>query len=374
MKRLWLFNPENDIALGRNLAQFTPPRQAALLHRAGAAVAFWLGDVGDWFLVGKEEVASTAQWIDSLGIDGPEPVISAAACESDVVPTPWGWSRDAVRQFVRAGVPEMTLKDRQEGMEKHRLLSHRRTSLKLLQLLDEAGDNIPSPLPIEAATFSKIENYVGRCGRAYLKSPWSSSGRGVFPADAASLGHLSPTINGIIRAQGSVMVEPALDKIADFAMLFFMKNGQARFYGLSFFENSTAVNYGGNLVSSDEEILNRLSQYIPKERIESLKVMLADCLEKLLGNDYEGPLGVDILLYREQLPDGSTQVRIDPAVELNLRYTMGFVARGVFNRLHKTGWMRMTPKAANPATKKSESTLSLLPDNPFFSLTFEGIS
>ena len=46
-----------------------------------------------------------------------------------------------------------------------------------------------------------------------------------------------------------------------------------------------------------------------------------------------GPLGVDMLAGN----DGT----LNPCIELNLRRTMGFVARDVFNRLHEEGRLVM---------------------------------
>lgn len=361
MNRLFLFNPENDIALGNNLRQFTPPRQAALLHRAGAAIPFWLGDKDDRFIVGKDDMPPTLQWIDRLGIEGPRPIVNVDR-DCELSPTPWGWSRDAVSQFRKAGMPENCLDGVLGKIDVYRELSHRRSSLKLLQLLQAQGMDVPDSMPIEASSLGVVENYINDNGNVYLKSPWSSSGRGVFPADASSWGRLSPALNGIIRTQGSVMVERALDKVCDFAMLFLMDNGKARFYGLSLFVNSTAVNYGGNFVGSDSDIKQWLAKYCPIKQIEELQSTLGQCLEQLTGGNYDGPLGVDMLLYRDE----NDEIRIDPAVELNLRYTMGFVARGVYNHLHKTGWMRMTPGKSGP-----QDALRLIPENPHFSLCFE---
>lgn len=51
MKRVFLYNPANDIALATGQRRFTPPRQAELLCRYGAPVMWWLGDGSDYVVV-----------------------------------------------------------------------------------------------------------------------------------------------------------------------------------------------------------------------------------------------------------------------------------------------------------------------------------
>ena len=47
-------------------------------------------------------------------------------------------------------------------------------------------------------------------------------------------------------------------------------------------------------------------------------------LQDIIGTDYDGPIGVDMMT----LTDG----RIDPAVELNLRMTMGHLCLRLYDR------------------------------------------
>jgi hypothetical protein len=46
-----------------------------------------------------------------------------------------------------------------------------------------------------------------------------------------------------------------------------------------------------------------------------------------LGGRYTGFVGVDMFLYR----GGEGRVMINPAVEINLRMTMGLIARNIFD-------------------------------------------
>jgi hypothetical protein len=429
MKRLLLFNPENDIALGMGLARFTPPRQAALLHRAGAMLPAWLGEAGDFVLVQAEDLAAALQWRTAIqqqyGIQLPMPISTYNAIQQQSVVQlpmpvssadkgcqqqlpmpiaaggaldcgigevePFGWSLDTIAQFERAGVPEALLQRKRTEMERHRNLSHRRSALKLLQYLDNHGFGTDRPgfgaekqgfdsdkhglgadrrglgaggrrrgMPVEARSLAEVEAAVGEWGEAYVKSPWSSSGRGVFPTTRETLAVSADRIQGIIKRQGSVMVEPLLPKLQDFAMLF----DRGEFAGYSLFFNSTATNYAGNFVASDARILEKLSQWIPAAEVEALRKAVAAGLAEVLGDEFfNGKLGVDMMV----CGTATETPWIAPCVEINLRATMGFVARGVYRKLGREGVMTITP---NIAGQTPPAGINLIPENPWFSARF----
>ena len=60
MATAYWFCPENDIALGRDTASFTPPRQAAMLGRYGAPLPWWSGTPDDVVLVPSDFVGTGA--------------------------------------------------------------------------------------------------------------------------------------------------------------------------------------------------------------------------------------------------------------------------------------------------------------------------
>ena len=47
MHSLHLFYPENDLALARDLDNYTPPPAASRLRKSGETLALWYGDDGD---------------------------------------------------------------------------------------------------------------------------------------------------------------------------------------------------------------------------------------------------------------------------------------------------------------------------------------
>lgn len=370
MKQLFLFNPENDIALGLGLPHITPPQQAALLHKAGAMIPFWLGNIGDYILITPPDIELANRWcellLDNIGLSGPTPISQVNSNENFAM-HPWGWSHDAISQFEKFGVDKDAFIKLRDSMPNQRELSHRRTSLRFLKLWSEEIMPLRFPMPIEANSTNDVELFVRNNGDSILKSPWSSSGRGVFPITTSTLTASISRINGIIKNQGSIIVEPLLPKIQDFAMLFNYENGIANFVGYSLFFNSTATNYGGNFVASNEAIVKKISKWIKPSVIDATKTNVAKTLAKILGNNYSGPLGVDMMICGRE-----DNAWIDPCVEINLRYTMGFVAKGIFDKLGKEGIMSIFPKInhQDSSIKKEDKPIRLAPENDWFDFIF----
>lgn len=67
--------------------------------------------------------------------------------------SPWGWSGDAARRLIRAGAECPSIAQ----LERMRMLSHRRTSLMVMEYLKQ-NSTIPLPLlPTEATTVEEAQ-------------------------------------------------------------------------------------------------------------------------------------------------------------------------------------------------------------------------
>lgn len=124
------------------------------------------------------------------------------------------------------------------------------------------------------------------------------------------------------------MAEPIYDKVVDFAMEFYAeKQNGVRFAGYSLFETDTHGNYKLNLLLSNTEIENRLAAYVSREILHEVRSCLLSALQRLLKDDYEGYLGVDMMICRL-----TEEFVVHPCVEINLRMNMGVVSRLFFDR------------------------------------------
>lgn len=313
MASLLLFNPENDLALAANSANYTPPAAAVRIRRAGALLPMWFAQPGDFILASPEMESAAAEMREKYRLHG-KIFTSADIPEIDRC-VPWGWSAHTVRTFRNAGISGEILPDSQE-IECLRLLSHRRTSISILNALSFTS------LPVEATTLDEAFAAVSSFGgSAYLKFPWSGSGRGVFPVASGS-DSLRSLAAASIRRQGSVIIEPSYSPVTDFAMLFYCNGGKARFHGLSIFKTLPGGAYSGNIIASQEYIAGSIG--LAQSTLDSLRSRLEKALTGCVAHAYDGPIGVDMMI-----ADKNGKQIVVPCIEVNLRYTMGFVAQAI---------------------------------------------
>jgi hypothetical protein len=87
--------------------------------------------------------------------------------------------------------------------------------------------------------------------------------------------------------------------------------------------------YESNVLLSNEMIERRLTAYVPPEALRELRICLERELSARLSSTYTGYLGTDMMICRFA---DAPEYRIHPCVEINLRMTMGVVARLFYNR------------------------------------------
>lgn len=377
MPCIHLFNPENDLALAHGGSNYTAPSNALALHDAGATLPLWYGSNGDEFVAkGVDEcwLEKTRRLFD-INIDVFDGIHGNSAKDA----SPWGWSLDARRQFVNFGVPEGTLKTERE-IEELRWLSHRRTALEVMMRLRELVDFELPPLPIEAFSAKEVIDYAVSTGGCYVKSPWSSSGRGVFDATNMSKNELLTRCTGLIGRQGSVMCEASLNKIEDFAMLFYCDGTRVSHVGYSSFYTEHGAAYSGNVLAPDEIIEQKLAQKVSCEQLRGVSKALEIVLTDIIASHYCGYFGVDMLLYKKK-----NKILIDPCVEINLRMTMGVLAwkfRENYLSPDSRAIMRVeygkcSASMENPVVNNSrleKGTLSLIPGNGRFYITIDAVA
>lgn len=324
MARLWYFNPDNDIALARDVVAFTPPAAARAVAEAGDMLPSWMASEGD-------AVASHSgvnlQWLEEVktafGLD-------ASPWDHDptgLVPEPWGWSRAVRTYFAKNGFAPSQLPS--DGyLDLVRDLSHRRTAAEVHRRLAAALDFEVWPAAVEVSDPDELRRMVDE-RPCVVKTPWSSSGRGVaFTEPGADIRNLA----GSIARQDSVMVERAATRVCDFAVLFEMRGGECRQRGLSLFATAPSGEYVGNVVDTPENVRTAIEAAVGEQRLKAVEDTLPRVLQEVAAG-YEGPLGVDMLVDAGGM--------IHPVVEINFRYTMGFVALALASRVGRRALLRM---------------------------------
>ncbi|MBD5201738.1 MAG: hypothetical protein HDS56_02800 [Barnesiella sp.] len=315
---VYIFNPENDLALGIDCLNYTPSPHAAALHRDGELFPAWWASEEDYIVAPHADDADRRWLRDNYGLvtaDGFNP--------DECTPQPWGWSRNAAYLLRHAGVGDKCL-PAEEQLTLYRRLSHRRTASALLDLIGYSGE-----MPVVTSDVEDAMAAISRLGSGFVKSPWSGSGRGVFNSAGLAQAPLRRRIEGIIHRQGNVIIEKPLAKILDFAVLYSAGEEGVRFHGLSVFEAEARGMYAGNLAAPQAYLRERITTLAGDDALDCTVTQVAAGLNELLAGRYYGPLGVDMMVCTAD--DGTPAIM--PCIEINLRRTMGFVAMDVAARL-----------------------------------------
>ena len=177
---------------------------------------------------------------------------------------------------------------------------------------------------IAATSLSEIKSFISANDSAVMKSPLSGSGKGIrFVRE-----RLSESDEGWCRRtldkQGSVIVERRFEIIKECAMLFECHHDGIDFIGYSQFESKNGA-YSRNILASNEDIEDMIAGYIPRDTLIAIREDLTSILADTLVGHYEGFLGVDQMICQTDSP-----VFI-PVSEINLRMTMGLIARNQYD-------------------------------------------
>lgn len=322
MKKLYLFNPENDMALASGSPHYMAPASAKKMAADLSPLPMWYADGGSRVWVAEERQAA---WMAS-GCRLPLPVqgVTDVRKEEYGEISAWAWSPALLyrlRSFGAAGGTPFFC----GRMAAVRALSSRRTAVGLLPRLRMEGTEGES---VWLTSVEDVCRFSASHDKVLLKAPWSGSGKGIQPLCGEPDDNLKGWARRIIASQGGVVGEPYYNKVKDFAMEFRASDEGVRFAGYSLFEADARGIYKENVLASDEAIGRVLSGLVPGALLHRLQGALEVLLADTLGEDYRGYLGVDMMVVRTA--EGACALH--PCVEVNLRMNMGVVARLFFDR------------------------------------------
>lgn len=298
----FIFNPEHDLCLASGDVNFIPP---------AAAVRF----------------AQQGKWIERF-MRAPEGMQAGGGNAAGKI-VPWGWNAVLKRKLMEEGWPEEMLPSDEE-LDFIRENSRRELAVELLESLQGVGI-VLADYRIIARSMEEIESFLQNHNRVVLKAPLSGSGKGI----RFVTGELMETDRGwcrnTLQKQGAVIVEQRMEILQEFAMLFECTPaaekpyGNVTFRGYSMFYASNGA-YKGNILASNEHIENTLTRWIPKEMLHKVQEEIARWLDEKLSGKYTGFIGVDQFI----CPHNGAML-YNPAMEINLRMTMGLIARNIYD-------------------------------------------
>lgn len=328
--RLHIFNPEHDIALAANQPRFTAPHAGREMRAdLGFLPALWATD-GDLVLV--DDVEAAMESVRHVGMYAADVVfvtysdlqVLAPTFDDDFVVEPWGWDRTVKEQLLRAEPSLARFVPSADRLDAMRQMSSRRFAAEnLLPRLRDAFDGLVGESRY-CRTEDELLQFMEQYGKSVLKSPWSSSGRGVrYVQDAVPGDHLLGWARNVLRQQGGIMVEPLYSKVYDFGMEYKVRqDGTVEYCGLSLFETRGGA-YTGSVCATEKDKREILSRYVDINLLDNVSLKIQELLGPLLKGVYSGVFGVDMMAVANEGKEGFL---LHPCVELNLRRTMGHVA------------------------------------------------
>lgn len=326
--RIFIFNPENDMALALNSMAFTPPVGAMAVRIAGAFIPFWLCDNNDSdFIVVPDHAKDIAlTFKESINLRG-VPVTSremkniVGGCKNETIEClPWGWSKATRTIFRHLGVPEHNL-PANCLLDKWRELSGRMAAVKINECFEDWNGSEPSACCSNDAFWTLRERY-NDC-HTVLKYPWSSSGRGVFFSKTISDEKFCSMALDGIRKYGYVTLERQLDRVMDFGALYYIDNDSPEFRGFSTFSTNSTGNYEGNVIADQTYITELICSRVGRDKLcKAISILTKALTAYFRDAHYSGWIGIDMMIHKSK--DGTMDLA--PCIELNMRTTMGVIA------------------------------------------------
>jgi len=333
----YCFNPTCEPAIANGSPFYTAPARLRKFESDLGYLPAWLANEWDQVLVPGTVDNSYNLAMRKLGFRLPELINLREAMANPSwlkLPKgtlrPWGWS-PAIHQLFKPAINSYQDDFRQSAVatwqEAHKNLYSRLTALDLLtRMIGKCSVNwLPEPtdLPVVCFTLDEIYTELDRRGRAVVKTPWSSSGRGLllFPNPDLKTKN-DEVLSGMLNQQGFVTIERWLEKVVDLSCQFISKSGEIRYMGRTFFETDSKGRYLRNLLTDTPILSDELSGFLEVHNTDVVQLLESALMESGYTSLYEGWIGVDALIYK----DDTGELRFQPMVEINGRFTMGAIA------------------------------------------------
>lgn len=334
---LYIFNPEHDLALANNDSNFNAPLSALQLAADLEHLPIWYAQPQSYVMC---RAGCSNEWLESLNKLFPQIESVQFKLFQDISEVssvkPWGWDKAIHKQISNnlittaspTETPTIEIPDENQ-LEKIRELSHRRIAIRALQFLHSRiaeSDYLALPAH-EISSIDDVVHFAKSNAPVVFKAPWSGSGKGLCWVRSEVNKSQRGWCSNAIDKQGSLIAEKAYKVIQDFALLFSCENGKTAFAGYSLFETENGV-YRNNLLMSNEAIFELLTvKWINPGLLISVQLHLQQFIETEIAPHYSGMLGVDMFVFEQ-----NNHFKLHPCVEINLRMTMGCVARIFFDR------------------------------------------
>ena len=333
---IYIFNATNEMAIANGTVSFMPNKILTRFEHDLDILPICYADSEDIILVHQIPDNKFIESLQHVGMTIPHFKLFPQALTDQTFLRkekaelrPWGWSPRIHHQlapFKSQCSQSFSNQPNSYWIAEHKELYSRKLALKCLEHItsNSISDRYISKdiFPAICTKQSEVEKLQQKWQQIVIKTPWSSSGRGLQVLRKAYMNKsVEQVLGGALKHQGYVMVEAMLDKKLDFSVQFYSNGkGQLEYLGFGFFNTNDKGQYQANYIGYTPELLN---QSLNKKEQELLIHDVEKALKaNKIADDYCGYLGVDCMLILNK----ENQIKIQPCLEINLRYNMGTIA------------------------------------------------
>lgn len=308
------FNPTCEMAVRQDGMNYTPPKTLAKMEMDLAPLMAFLTSEGDK-IVGREPDGVVVEMLDrqkkgTMFVSVEDARRMVASGEEF---RPWGLSRATMAQF---GMKELA-----RGWKWRDLLS-RRTSVTVEKIVNRKLGVVDVTEAVVTDEVGIVGDYLKR-GDVVVKSLWSASGRGVRFYGRGEDNLAMEYAEKCICADGAVVVERKLERVAELSFLFWVGDRGVEYKGANAYRSGNGGAFGSEIIGA--EAFGEISSVCECWEGAYGETLRGALEETLKDSGYRGAVGVDAMVYRDV--DGMLGVR--SCVEVNVRYCMGHVANEV---------------------------------------------
>jgi hypothetical protein len=305
VSRLWHMNADFEVELAAPAGSYRRLPSYVALNRRLAGHLLWLARRGDALLLEEPWPERLQAEADVRGVELISP--SQAAAQTTRTFTPWGWTPSAVAAGERVGASVPAIPFPVVARVNSKLWSH--------ALEVELGTAQPGAAI--AANFAELEAAVARAcpqpnDKWVIKSPHGFAARDRVLGRGPLLEQPQAKWSQKRLALGETLIfQPWLEVVREYGVVLEISaGGTFEIQGISDLQTNGAGTGTGYI----------LGRPPAPQRLVELERIAAFVSERLFKEGYVGPVGIDALEHKRGL---------HPLLEINARYTMGFVALAV---------------------------------------------
>lgn len=312
-EKIWYMNADFEMELANTSANryFCSPI-VEKINKQLAPNLLWLASKGDILLVENPWSEETQKLAKHRQVE--LVALSTKAKYPNKIFTPWGWTPNAIELGKKletiVNTPNLEL--------------IRKINSKLFSFELEKEWDIAMPKAAIASSFEELKEIVANAcqdpeEKWVIKSPMGVAARErVLGRGGHLTGSSTKWSKRKFELGERLIFQPWLEVIREYGITcYILPDGEIEIFGISDLQTNGAGTGVGYL----------LGRKIPSTRLLELEKIAKRVGKRLFNEGYTGPIGVDALEHSKGL---------HPLLEINARYTMGFVAVAVEQALNIT--------------------------------------